>query len=95
MLLPNTDAAGCARIGERILREIRRAAIPHRLNIPSGVVTGSIGGAVFRPDADRSAGHVSLIEAADQALYTAKGDGRDRLAMAAPVRQLSFSSIAG
>ena len=49
MLLPNTDAAGCARIGERVLREIRDIGIAHRLNFPSRIVTASIGGAVCRP----------------------------------------------
>ena len=95
MLLPNTDAEGCAQIAEKILREIRRAGMVHRLNLPSGWVTASIGGAVFRPGADRSAGRASLVEAADQALYSAKRSGRDRLVMAAPpVRLFSFRSTA-
>jgi diguanylate cyclase (GGDEF)-like protein/PAS domain S-box-containing protein len=88
MLLPNTDAAGCERIAERILREIRDAGIPHKLNFPSRLVTASIGGAVCRPGAERSAGHASLVEAADHALYGAKDGGRDQLVMAkAFVRQ--------
>jgi diguanylate cyclase (GGDEF)-like protein/PAS domain S-box-containing protein len=84
MLLPNTDAAGCARIAERILREIRDAGLAHKLNFPSRLVTASIGGAVCRPGVERSAGHASLVEAADHALYTAKDSGRDRLVMAKP-----------
>jgi len=95
ILLPNTDAEGCAQIAEKILREIRRAGMAHRLNLPSGRVTASIGGAVFRPGADQSAGSASLIEAADRALYTAKRSGRDRLVMAAPpARLFSFRSTA-
>jgi diguanylate cyclase (GGDEF)-like protein/PAS domain S-box-containing protein len=82
MLLPNTDAAGCARIGERIRRALRDACKPHASNPPSGLVTASIGGAVCRPGTERSAGHVALVDAADQALYAAKDAGRDRLIMA-------------
>jgi diguanylate cyclase (GGDEF)-like protein/PAS domain S-box-containing protein len=82
MLLPNTDAAGCARIGERIRWALQEACMPHALNLPSGLVTASIGGAICRPGTERSAGHVSLVEAADRALYTAKDGGRDRLVMA-------------
>jgi diguanylate cyclase (GGDEF)-like protein/PAS domain S-box-containing protein len=93
MLLPNTDAAGCARIGERILRELRDAGIPHKLNFPSGLVTASLGGAACRPGIERSAGHASLIEAADCALYAAKDSGRDQLVMAGqPARPLSVVS---
>ena len=84
MLLPNTDEAGCERIAERILREIRDAGLTHKLNFPSRIVTASIGGAVCRPGVERSAGHASLVEAADHALYAAKDSGRDRLEMAKP-----------
>ena len=95
MLLPNTDAAGCERIGERIRWMLREACIPHALNLPSGLVTASLGGAVCRPGTERSAGHASLIEAADRALYAAKDGGRDRLVMAEQaVRQLSVTSAA-
>jgi diguanylate cyclase (GGDEF)-like protein len=81
MLLPNTNAAGCARIAERIRRALSGAALPHALNRPSGRVTVSLGGAVCRPGDERAAEPVSLIEAADHALYAAKNGGRDRLVM--------------
>ncbi|MGA7803254.1 diguanylate cyclase [Bradyrhizobium sp.] len=82
MLLPNTDALGCARIGQRIRRALRDIAIPHVLNTPSGMVTASIGGAICRPGLERTAGPASLVDAADRALYSAKDGGRDQLVMA-------------
>ncbi|HEX3990819.1 MAG TPA: diguanylate cyclase [Acetobacteraceae bacterium] len=82
LLLPNTDAAGCRRIGERVLREIRDLGIAHRLNFPSRIVTASLGGAICRPGVERSAGHASLVEAADHALYAAKDHGRNQVMMA-------------
>jgi diguanylate cyclase (GGDEF)-like protein/PAS domain S-box-containing protein len=85
LLLPNTAAAGCARIGERFRRELRKAAITHQSNLPSGLITASVGGAACWPGTERSAGHASLVEAADQALYAAKERGRDRLVMAGQV----------
>ncbi len=51
MLLPNTDAAGCARIGERIRRAIHEAGLVHASNRIGGCVTASIGGAHLPADA--------------------------------------------
>jgi diguanylate cyclase (GGDEF)-like protein/PAS domain S-box-containing protein len=85
ILLPNTDAAGCERIGERIRRALRDAGIPHASSLPSGLLTTSLGGAVCRPGPEKSLGHASLVEAADRALYAAKDGGRNRLVMSAEV----------
>jgi diguanylate cyclase (GGDEF)-like protein/PAS domain S-box-containing protein len=81
VLLPNTDAAGCARIGEKIRRALRAAALPHEPNSPSKLVTASIGAAVCRPGIERWSDITVLVEAADRALYAAKNGGRDRLVM--------------
>lgn len=88
MLLPSTDAAGCARIGERIRKAIRGAGLVHASNRASGYITASLGGATCRPALERTAGVGTLIEAADQALYAAKEAGRDRLMMSVEVVHL-------
>jgi len=92
MLLPNTDAAGCARIGERIRKAIREAGLVHTSNHASGYVTASLGGAACRPALERTAGVGTLIEAADQALYAAKEAGRDQLMMSVEVAHLPKAS---
>ncbi|MFK4505616.1 diguanylate cyclase [Bradyrhizobium daqingense] len=88
MLLPSTDAAGCARIGDRIRRAIGEAGLVHTTNHATGFVTASLGGAACRPVLERTAGVVSLVEAADQALYAAKEAGRNRLMMSGEVAGL-------
>ncbi|RXG99075.1 diguanylate cyclase domain-containing protein [Bradyrhizobium zhanjiangense] len=88
MLLPNTDAEGCARIGNRIRRAIREAGLVHTTNRATGCVTASLGGAACRPVLERTAGVASLVEAADQALYAAKEAGRNRLMMSGEVASL-------
>ena len=84
LLLPNTDAEDCERVGERVRQAVRGVAVPHALNLPSKHVTVSIGGATDLP-AGGAAEYTSLVEAADLALYTAKDGGRDRLIMSAQV----------
>lgn len=95
MLLPNTDAAGCARIGERIRSAIHEAGLVHSSNLASGCVTASIGGATCRPALERTAGVTSLVEAADRALYAAKDAGRDRLMMSVEVVDLLLPRASG
>jgi diguanylate cyclase (GGDEF)-like protein/PAS domain S-box-containing protein len=85
LLLPNTDAAGCEQVGEQIRQALHDLALPHVLNPPSRQVTVSLGGATGWPNSDGSAGHASLIGAADRALYAAKQNGRDRLIMSGQV----------
>jgi diguanylate cyclase (GGDEF)-like protein/PAS domain S-box-containing protein len=82
ILLPNTDAAGCKLVGEKIREALRQLCMPHALNIPSKRVTVSLGGATIRPHAGDPIECLSLIRTADQALYAAKESGRDRLIMA-------------
>jgi predicted signal transduction protein with EAL and GGDEF domain len=84
LLLPNTDAEDCERIGERVRQAVHDLAMPHALSPPSEHVTVSLGRATDLP-AGGAADHSSLIEAADLALYTAKDGGRDRLIMSAQV----------
>jgi diguanylate cyclase (GGDEF)-like protein len=54
---------------------LKHAAIPHPSS-PTGIVTFSIGAACVQPRADRHP--EGLIQLADEALYAAKENGRDR-----------------
>ncbi|WFU39357.1 diguanylate cyclase [Bradyrhizobium sp. CB82] len=93
VLLPNIDAAGCARIGDRIRQAIRAAGLVRASNDSAGCVTASVGGAICRPWLERTGGPGALVEAADRALYGAKQDGRDRLVMSVEVfNQLPMAS---
>jgi len=73
VLLPETDLAGAADMGERI-RQLRIT-----IDGPDGTrLTVSSGGAQYMPGGSPE----TLVEAADRALYRAKHEGGDRVALA-------------
>lgn len=76
IILPNT--AECAGVVlEKIIQEIRELAIPHRdSKVEQGIVTVSIGCATIVPTLQESP--ANLLRQADEALYLAKSQGRDR-----------------
>jgi len=82
VLLPDTDEAGAALIAERIRRAIVGLGMRHAGN-PNEIVTVSAGAASFTC-ADDDADH--LIEAADQALYSAKHSGRNAVGKASDAK---------
>jgi len=79
LVLPNTDAEGAASVAAQIHASIRTAAIPH-LATPKGRLSLSLGCATACPPLQGAA--AELVAAADRALYQAKRDGRDRVAIA-------------
>ncbi|MCS3803690.1 diguanylate cyclase [Chromobacterium alkanivorans] len=73
LLLPDTDDSGAAVLAEKI-----RAAVEHAQAPDVGTVTISIGLAMARP-ADAQA--EAVVKRADQALYRAKANGRNQVAL--------------
>lgn len=76
IVLPETPPHGAKTVSREILDGVRRLAIPHR-ELPWGVVTVSIGVAACLERFPETPG--ALVELADQALYRAKEDGRNRM----------------
>ena len=73
LLLPQTGLEGAVRLGERILRAVRRFRFDGRT---PGLLTCSIGVAVYPDDGCTVEG---LIERADAALYRAKAKGKNSI----------------
>lgn len=75
-ILPGTTASGALTVAERIRADVAALALPHPGNEGIGRVSISLGVATVVPD--RTLELKELIEAADRALYAAKGAGRNR-----------------
>ncbi|WP_299195563.1 sensor domain-containing diguanylate cyclase [uncultured Amphritea sp.] len=76
VLLPDTEAAEAAEHADRLIRGIQNLDIFHPDSPVADIVTVSIGYASLIPSADRT--ETELVEAADEAVYKAKDQGRNR-----------------
>jgi len=77
VILPDTGLKGALEIAEQMRINIERLNIEHRYSKSSGYVTISLGVATTIPA--RNSHRNSLIAAADQGLYLAKKEGRNRV----------------
>ncbi len=76
VILPNTDRSGAAVVAQRIHQAVAALAISHETSTVSDRVTISLGLSVLTPGQGLPAN--LLLKQADQALYQAKRQGRDR-----------------
>nr|WP_277874260.1 diguanylate cyclase [Nodosilinea sp. FACHB-131] len=84
IVLPNTYLEGAESVAEDIRLMIRSHRIPHEESVVAKVVTLSLGVASAQPASGGSS--ADLIKQADEALYTAKNEGRDQVRVASPKR---------
>ncbi len=84
-VLYGADKAYGESISRSLLTAVRELRIPHANSQAQPYVTVSVG--VVSVDAYRIASHDAAVELADQALYAAKHQGRDRYVVAEPTAQ--------
>ena len=76
IVMPETDLRGAFQVAENIRQELAKQCIAHAQSSAAPYVTMSCGIATMVPNADNSP--KTLIERADQGLYRAKEQGRNR-----------------
>lgn len=80
VILPNTDAKGAAEVAECLRANVQAANIPHAYSAVANHVSVSLGVAAMQPD--EASTPADLLAKADEALYKAKEQGRNRYAVA-------------
>ncbi len=84
---PETDEPGAVVVADRLRAAVERLGIVHPENLPWGVVTISVGVAALQPPTEVDP--EDLLRVADQALYRAKAQGRNRTVALAPEHLLA------
>ncbi|MRV71764.1 response regulator [Duganella sp. FT92W] len=87
LVLPETDAAAAFDVAQRIRADVEALAIPHEHSVCAPTITVSVGGATSALLHGETRGE--LLEAADQHLYRAKAEGRNRAVCRAAHRSAS------
>ena len=82
VVLPNTALGGAQHVAQAIQSTVRDLEIEHSLSEASNYLTLSLG--IATVDSTATGSPRTLIAAADQGLYRAKAEGRDRFAVGYP-----------
>jgi diguanylate cyclase (GGDEF)-like protein len=91
-LLPSTDLHGAHTVAEMIRQNVMDQRIPHSKNI-EGIVTVSIGTYTQIPDLDENLPY-KWVGFADEALYRAKANGRNRIETThAPATRIHLDNV--
>jgi diguanylate cyclase (GGDEF)-like protein len=85
VLLPHTDEGAATNLAERIRAAIAAVSMPERAGLR---VTASIGVSVIGPE-----GTAALVGDADDALYAAKANGRNRIEVQRPLARPAGSRV--
>ncbi len=80
VILQETAIEGAQHVAERVCLAVRGLAICHAPSGPTKEITISVGAASIQPSHDREP--QALIKKADECLYQAKGEGRNRVVVA-------------
>jgi len=80
VILAETGVEGAQHIAERVCLNVRSLAIPHPASGPEKRITISVGAASIQPTHDREP--EALVGKADECLYQAKAEGRNRTVVA-------------
>jgi len=78
LLMPGMDATAAFRLAERLREATANLALRRLDSTEADSITVSLGGATLRPGSNESA--AELLKAADDHLYRAKHEGRNRVA---------------
>ena len=75
MILPDTPFGDLGRLGDQVCKAVEALLLPHSASPVGKYVTVSVGGATAVPGQGEY--FITLVDAADKALYEAKHAGRN------------------